>query len=76
MVDRITTVPCLTTACGGAVTLRLGYTPAYAGRGRIALANTTNVLRQTCSCPMSDEDIFLVRTRARHHRAYPIPAGS
>jgi hypothetical protein len=58
MFDRISTVPCLTAAtCGGAVKLRLGYAPEYRGRRRLSLRPTVDAVHQTCSCPLSHEDI-------------------
>jgi hypothetical protein len=58
MLDRISTVPCLMAAtCDGTVTLRLGYTPEYRRRRRLALRPTVDALHQTCSCPLSAEDL-------------------
>ena len=76
MLDRITTVPCPATACGGSVTLRLGYAPAYAERGRTALTRTTDLLHQTCSCSLADDDLARLGVQARPRRAHLIPIGS
>jgi hypothetical protein len=77
MFDRIATIPCLAAAaCGGAVTLRLGYAPAYTGRGRTALSKTADLLHQTCSCPLSDDDIARLLSQAKPRPSHLIAAGS
>ena len=75
MLDRAATVPCPTAArCGGTVTVRLGYAPAYAGPRRLALVPTVDAPQQSCACVLSDDDVSQLGALAQQATGWPAPA--
>jgi hypothetical protein len=76
MLDRLAIVPCRAADCGGNVTVRLGYAPAYVGERRLSLAPTIDALGQTCGCALSDDDIGALGALARRATGWPAPAVS
>jgi hypothetical protein len=72
MLDRIATMPCPSApACGGAVTLRLGYAPTPATPRRLRLRRTIDAVRQTCTCDLTEQTIKQLGAQAKHGRIRP-----